>query len=1041
MRKCAVLLVLSILCFSSLYAGTTGKVAGRVIDRETKEPLVGVDVVIEGTSMGAATGRDGSYFIINVPVGVYSVTATMIGFEPVTKSGVMVSADLTSSIDFAVKSTVIPLKGVTVTAERPLIRRDATSTTHLVGGEEIINQPIRTFQEVVAQQSGVVNSAGGASGATSGLHLRGGRADEVAYMVDGMSIKDPITGQAGAIVSTAAIEEMAVVTGGFNAEYGQAMSGVVNVVTKETRRFEGLARYQTDMPFTGTLNQGIHQMQVNLGGPFPLLRNLSFFLSGELSLRDHLEAYFGAMPESLRYGSMSNTDEQIYTTQAKMAYRLSPAIKLNVSGFLSRNQGGRYAPFIGLPFLEQHSENDYKYVSPEWRDARWRKAYQLTGSLTHQLSQKTFYNLRFGYFNTHTIDGLRNMVYEKNRQFWQDIRFLPWWFYTMYENRDASGVVWNAKRGIKEITATGDTLWDYYYPYGVPGIFRMGPSGNWEERQSNYYGLDFDITSQITPHHELKLGFTGKLHNVSRENGQYISTIKNQVIKPTNDTTYSWITTDGDTFEIGTSLEDSLIWVLVNGDTIDVQHDSLVWVPPYGGSDSAYWDISDALYFDRYKGENPYEFGIYLQDKIEYEGFVINPGLRIDYFDPKTWRFNDFLYPYRDTIINGQRVSVLDTTSAAPKLQVSPRIGIAFPVTPQTVFHVSYGHFFQMSRMRWLYDSYTTIVTQKRGAWGLIGNPNLGAQKTIQYEIGLAHELFSNTALNLTAFYKDLYNLIGTRLIPAIPNSYTAYMAEDYGNVRGVELTIQRQASRYLSGQLSYTLQFAKGTSSWERAAYYDYISNVPLDPYTGLPYQLPKIDYPLEFDQRHTIVANINLSLPEDLKEPFRNINLNAITNLGSGLPYTERDKRNYIVGVTNAKRMPWTFETDIRITKEFKVMGLRFSIFAEGTNIFNNLNIQNLYPNTGKTDDNQWLDSYETYIDGTFPKAYLDQGQIPVYRSGGEHQFVSADERRDLNHDGEITLEEWYDSYKNAFNDYISDPFFYNNPRHLNIGINFNW
>jgi hypothetical protein len=1041
MRKLAVLLVLTFVSLPILYAGTTGKIAGRLIDSETKEPLAGADVIIQEISAGAASSPDGSYFIINVPVGVYSVTGQMIGYEPVTKSGVMVSADLTTVVDFAIKSTVIPLKGITVTAERPLIRRDATSTTHIVGGDQIVNQPVHNFQEVVAEQSGVVNSAGGASGSTAGLHLRGGRADEVAYMVDGMSIKDPITGQAGAFVSTAAIEEMAVSTGGFNAEYGQAMSGVVNVVTKETRIFEGLARYQTDRPFTGTLSEGSQRFQANLGGPLPLLHNLSYFISGEVALRNQLPGYFVGMPEGLRFGSMSNTDDETYTTQAKLAYRLTPAIKLNLSSFLSRNQGGRYAPFVGLPSLEQHSENDYKYLSPDWREARWRKAYQLTGGLTHQLGPKTFYNVHIGYFNTHTIDGLRNMVVEKNRQFWQDIQFRPWWLYTMNENRDASGIGWSEKKGIKEITATGDTIWDYYYPYGVPGIFRVGPAGNWEERQSSYYGLDFDITSQITSHHQLKFGFTGKRHNVSREEGQYIYTIKNQTIKANKDTTYSWITDQGDTVEIGSSLADSLVWLTINGDTVDVRRDSLVWIPPYLKDGRASWDIGDALYFDRYKNENPYEFAFFLQDKIEYEGFVINPGLRVDYFNPTTWRFKDFLYPYRDTVINGQHQSVLDTVSANAKWQFSPRIGIAFPVTPQTVFHVSYGHFFQMSRMRWLYDSYTTIVSQKRGAWGLIGNPDLGAQKTIQYEIGLSHELTLNTALTATAFYKDLYNLIGTRLIPAIPNSYTAYLAEDYGNVRGVELTLERQATRYLSGQLSYTLQYAKGTSSWERSAYYDYISNVPIDPYTGLPFQLPKIDYPLEFDQRHTIAANINLLLPDDLKEPFRNISVTAITNLGSGLPYTERDKRNYIVGVTNAQRMPWTFNADLRISKEFRVQNLRFSIFAEVTNIFNNLNIQNLYPNTGKPDDNQWLDNYNTYIDGTFPKAYLDQGKIPVYKPGGEHTFVSADERRDLNRDGYITLDEWYTSYKNAFNDFVSDPFFYSSPRHINIGISFNW
>ncbi len=992
------LIFIGILPILPLYAGVTGKIAGRVVNSKTGEPLPAVNVIIEGTGMGAATDANGDYYIINIPVGTYSVTASMIGYEPITKTQVKVSADFTTIVNFSLKPTTIKVPGVTITAERPMVTRDATATVHVVTGETIDRQPVANFQQVVAQQAGVVSSAGGASGATGGLHLRGGRADEVSYIVDGMSIKDPITGQAGADIINLAIVEMTVITGGFNAEYGQAMSGLVNVVTKEGREFSGLTRYRTDQIFTGPLNEGENRIEASIGGPFPLYKKLLYYLSGDILLRDHTQGYDFAM---------SNTFRERYATQGKLTYKLTPSMKFNLSGFLTRNQQGLYGVFVGLPGLDQRSENDWKYAPPEYRNVRFRKAYQLTSSFTHQLSKETFYDLRFGYFNTHTIVGHPDIEYEKRRRWWEDIKFRPWWLDVTADYKEPPVKGWDAK----------DERGEYYYPYGVPGIFRLGSAGYWEERESDYYGLNFDITSQVTPNHQLKFGMSGKRYHINREQGQYIYTIKTEKL---TDTTFSVVTVEYDTIEISVPEGDTIEWIppkdsIINNDTL------------------AFWDIRDALYFDVYD-EHPIEAALYLQDKIEYESFIINLGLRLDYLDPRTWKFRDILSPY-DTLGN------LDTVSVSPKYQVSPRLGVSFPVTDQTVFHVAYGHFFQMPRLRWLYDGYNNPIQRRRGAWGLVGNPDLKAQRTIEYEIGVVHEFIPNLALSVTAFYKDIYNLINARFIPAIPDPYTAYQTEDYGNCKGLEFVLKRRATQYLSGQIAYTLQFAQGTSSYEREAYYDYIANIPVDPYTGEPFELPKIDYPLEFDQRHTIVGNLDLLLPSTLPEPLRDIDLNILTQIGSGLPYTKRDNRNYIVGVTNACRMPWTWTVDLKFQKIIDVRGLKFSLFCEITNLFNTRNILKLYPNTGRTDDNEWLMDKRTYLDQTWPSAYKDQDRIPVYKPEGEHNIRAADERRDLDKDGYITKDEWYQSYENAYKDYMNDPYFFGSPRHISIGISFNW
>ena len=200
---------------------------GKVLDETTKEPLPGVNIVISGTMMGAATDTEGRFFILNVPPGIYTLTATMIGYTSKEITNVSVSADLTTTINIEISSTVLDMgETVTIVAERPLIQRDATASAAIVSSSEITAAPIETFQELVQTKAGVTVDRDGA------LHIRGGRADEIAYMVDGITNINPFTSKLGVEVATNAIEELSVISGSFNAEYGQALSGVVNIITK-----------------------------------------------------------------------------------------------------------------------------------------------------------------------------------------------------------------------------------------------------------------------------------------------------------------------------------------------------------------------------------------------------------------------------------------------------------------------------------------------------------------------------------------------------------------------------------------------------------------------------------------------------------------------------------------------------------------------------------------------------------------------------------------------------------------------------------------
>ncbi len=212
---------LLILFIPAAYGGTTGKISGKVIDAQTKELPVGVNIVIVGTKLGASSDLNGEYFIINIPPGTYQLRASAVGYTPQTVTNINVSADRTTQINFALVPQGVELAGVDVIAVRPLVQKDLTSTTATVTSDEISALPLETVSDAVNLQAGVVDG-----------HFRGGRSNEVKYLIDGMSVNDAFSGDFELEADINTVQEVQVLSGTFNAEYGEALSGVVNEVTK-----------------------------------------------------------------------------------------------------------------------------------------------------------------------------------------------------------------------------------------------------------------------------------------------------------------------------------------------------------------------------------------------------------------------------------------------------------------------------------------------------------------------------------------------------------------------------------------------------------------------------------------------------------------------------------------------------------------------------------------------------------------------------------------------------------------------------------------
>lgn len=352
-----------------LSAGTTGKIAGTALDGSTKAPLAGATVQINGTPLGAATDPDGSFVILNVPPGTYTVRISSLGYETKAVSDVKIVADQTYSLTVSLKPTDVELGEVVVSAKAPAIQKDITSTISTTSFEDIEALPVASFTDLIGLQAGVVGNG-------SNIHVRGGRSNEVAYLVDGAYVEDPLLGGLATQINNDAIQEMSLLSGTFNAEYGDAMSGVVNIVTRDGgERFAGKVEARTS-EFGVAEYEKLHELRYSATLSGPLVPQLSFFATAE---NDRRGSY-------LPFGY-----DRSQTMFGKLTYTGLPSVKLTFS-----NRGSRNA--------RQSYNHDYRYISSMANRSR-SDSYQSLFNLTHTLDQHLFYELKVSYFNQGSFSG------------------------------------------------------------------------------------------------------------------------------------------------------------------------------------------------------------------------------------------------------------------------------------------------------------------------------------------------------------------------------------------------------------------------------------------------------------------------------------------------------------------------------------------------------------------------------------------------------------------------------------------------------------
>ncbi len=820
----------------TLFAGETGKISGYITDQSTGEPLIGANILVEGTYLGAAADIDGYYYIINVPPGRYVMKVSFMGHNAVTVTDVIVNVDKTTKIDVQLTSESITLnEEVVVMATKPLITKDLTSSSATVTSEDIQMMPVENLFQVVNIQAGVVDG-----------HFRGGRMGEVAYLVDGISVNDAYDGGVTIAPENNSVRELEVISGTFNAEYGNAMSGIVNIVTKDAgQKYEGSAQVLVGKFFS--TNNEIYQnldnwdsgtsadAQFSLGGPTKLIQNLGFFVSGRYSQGDGL--YYGRRVYNM-------TDSDPYQPTGDSTYiPMSKSERKSANGKLIYQGQSWKASWNTI--YEDNFNNYYDHSfswTPDGLMNHYRTNLFNSAQLSFIPSQSSFFSLRFA----NNRSDLEGYLYEDEF----DARYL------------------DPKQGLPNSGYT----------------FRQGgQQTNRYERHTYSTVGQLTFESQVSKEHKLKLGVEGTIYDIY-DHGKNIVNL-----------------TEGELDDNGNEIF-----------TLGYRN------PGTPGNQS-------------YQAE-PKVLSAYLQDKMEYDIMIINLGVRFDYFDANSTMPVDLRNPYQQNP-NYSFPGAGETVKVDPKNQISPRLGLSFPISDQGAIHFSYGHFFQMPTMNYLYQNTEYIIDQS-DLNSVVGNPDLEAQKTIKYELGLQQVVFPNVALDLSVFYSDIRNLLGTEIINTYEGfKYARFTNKDYANVTGVIISLDKRFVNMFSVRVDYTLQIAEGNSSDPMSVFNDTKGNVEPE----------KTVVPLDWDQRHTLNLTANVGEPG-------NWNVGMIFSYGSGTPFTEDVQLANSVRFENGGQKPSTLYFDLQADKYFSLFGINWRARLLVYNLFDIQNEVGVYSTTGR-------------------------------------------------------------------------------------------
>ncbi len=871
-------------------SAAVGRVSGKVTEKGGG-PIAFANVIILGTKQGTQTDENGNFVLVGVPVGTAQIQVQPLGYDKQVQE-VRVSGGATATLNFGfgASKVVKELDVIEVRGEKRIDTKSST-TTQTLSADKLKDLPVDNLREAVATKAGVVALGGE-------LFFRGGRSGEVKFQFDGVEVSDPLGGR-GPDIATLAVAGTEIRSGGFDAEYGNALSGVISVNTREgTDQFRGEVRWDTDRygDPSKTFNS-YDKFTFGFGGPTPI-KKLTYYATYEGTfsdtyLKSSLTKSRHTLLDFLQFGFRQSNS---INTNFKLAYRASPRHKVTFETINNHT--------ISTPYNHVWSREGYVKViydtlpgnppriTPRYgtwsgtkedstfvyqnlpdhtltNDDRYQ---QFTGVWTNQLSDKSVLTTRLASVRFNSLSSVRGKE--------------PW----QYEIR--SPEYWNGN------TAAGSEQNPYFATHGdFPQYLR---------RNTSTFTLKSDFSTRKVKQHTLKTGIEVKYNRVEN---------------------------------LSLSLPNS-------------ENNGLP-----GATRSSFLNF------------NP-EGAAYFQDRWEFEGLVLNAGLRYDMFTP------------------GDQVPTSDLPSGKRyKQQLSPRLGIAYPISDKDVLSFHYGRTYQTPSRNYVFEN--------RGvgsAVGTQGNPDLEPETNISYQAGVQHLFSRDLSGQFSVFFKDIYGLITTRQNANDPDQTTFWDNGDYASARGFEASFIKSFSHKFSAEVNYTYQIATGVASDPSQA---------LLFFNGGRLYLPISEQPLRWDQRTT------LSVQGVIRDPGK-WGLRMLWTYGSGFPFTPafRNDRRPDPKLENALRQPSNSNLTLDGDKYYRVWGQNVTVFVDARNV---LGVRNLNSIDQSTFPNPFINNagrdYLIY--------YTETG-----RAGGAYQ-------KDLNGDG---IDDWVP---------VNDPRVFQEGRNVRMGL----
>lgn len=1025
LNNLTMLIVMSLMMFTlNLFAQlSTGKVEGIVRDKDTGAPLEGAQVTVEGTRLGNVTNADGYYFILNVPPGLKEITFSFTGYQKTKVADVLILAGQTMTVNGALSSTVVQLEGITIVGERePLVPRDQTSTKRRISAQHIEETPTTTLDEMMVLEAGV--QPGGSDARARGFQIRGGRLGEEMMVVDGMAVRnytaDVMAGGGGyhfefetgtrsqdsspLEFSTTSVEQVDIITGGFQAEYGNAQSGIINIVTKEGgAQFKGNVYFTSDGLNPRTSDYGYVQMRSNLGGPVPVVPNLYFNVSGEAQGRDDRNP--------------THADEGFRGVNQDFVDRLNESVR-NDPYFEGRRPYSLEGLQTGRAFYaEKMSVPDYPInaslftpPNPVRLPNNWMDRSMLTGKVTYSpidrlklICTNQWSHIQHSYPSGGTADAngdyFRTGIIDLNHPLMGPL-LTPWFENAPWVLAGETSIYIPQSYGrrTRANNFLAGTNWDFLRSAKRSATLQVRYTRlitsevNNAMQQTNWHR---DSWLGYSPH---DIRFEVERYPKNPETGTPIDMNTKELIAewlPTGVTYGYWL--QNIPLETPFALYRRTLYEIYYNYLREKQHNFKADLDfqidrynrakvgfqltdiknlRYGYTPSS--TITDPRNIFSY---NPQIVAAYIQNRTDLQDFVIDYGIRFDQAIPRdNWGI---------TSIDVWGEHVFPKTLR----EWSPRFDVAFPVTDRAQIRFSYGVFTQLPPLNQIFGG-------SSGGSAIMNPGGLEYSRTDAFEGGLSYVVSENVVLDFVTFYKDI---IGNVSRKDFFRDYYAFKQErqirewtdglsnrDNGNIKGMDLILRKRFSNNFDLNLSYTLQFSRTTGSQAGEGFYDNI-----DASTGETPTEPDELNPIDGDRTHQMSARLNYLFPENFKtgttagKIFKNFRTNAVLVINSGAPSGGSALGGLVYG-RNYFRGRWFTDLSLKFNKSFRLRrAIRLDVFAE---IFNALNRKNHinYPTF-------YYENYDTVTGG-----------INLTWSDDLTPFQKVRFNADFNGDGVLTIEE---------------------------------